>query len=206
MSAVPAPDARIDDEAPSGPGRPVGRPRDPEVDRAVLDAAFEMLTQSGYDGVAIEAVAQAAGVSKNAIYRRWPDKAAMVLDALRQRAPHPEQPPPETDDIRADVTALLTAMAAKVCDVDGQLLTSLAADIGRHPELAEAFRSRVVAPQRQALAARVRRAVDEGQLPPDSDVELLVSVGPALLHHRLLIDGTAPDDDYVRRIVEQFWR
>jgi hypothetical protein len=48
--------------------------------------------------------------------------------------------------------------------------------------------------------------VDEGQLPPDSDVELLVSVGPALLHHRLLIDGTAPDDDYVRRIVEQFWR
>jgi AcrR family transcriptional regulator len=196
--------ARADERAEGG--RPVGRPRDPEVDEAVLDAAFQLLVDLGYESVSIEAIAQAAGVSKNAIYRRWPDKAAVVLDAVRHGAGHPAQVLTDTGDIRVDMTALLSSMAARARDVDGRLVTELAADITRHPELADAIRERVLRPQREMLAARVRRAVESGQLPPDTDAELLVALGPALLHHRLIVDGVPPDQDYVERIVAQFWR
>ncbi len=182
----------------------MGRPRDPHVDEAVLQAAFAMLAEVGYEGVTIEAVAHAAGVSKNAIYRRWPDKVAVVLDALRHAVPE-ERHQVDTGDIRADMAAMLTEMAAALAGIDGRLALSLASDITRHPELADAFRSQLVEPRRALLQARVRRAVEAGQLPASSDVELLTEIGPALLYHRLLFDGVAPDEDYVRRIVAQFW-
>ena len=159
--------------------RPVGRPRDPHVDRAVREATGAMLAEIGYDGVTIEAVAQTAGVSKNAIYRRWPDKVSMVLDTLEQLAPAKDHSV-DTGDIRADMATMLRAMAEALRGVDGRLATALASDITRHPELAEAFRARLVEPRREELEARVRRAVEAGQLPPDSDVELLTGIGPAL--------------------------
>ena len=184
--------------------RPVGRPRDPHVDRAVIDATAAMLTEVGYGGITIEAVAQVAGVSKNAIYRRWPDKVSMVLDTLENVAPTKEQTV-DTGDIRADMATMLHAIADALRSVDGRLAMALASDITRHPELAEAFRSRLVEPRREELEHRVRQAVDAGQLPADSDVELLTEIGPALLYHRMLFDGVPPDHDYVQRIVDQFW-
>jgi AcrR family transcriptional regulator len=170
----------------------------------VLEATGAMLAEVGYEGITIEAVAQAAGVSKNAIYRRWPDKVSMVLDTLEQLAPAKDHSV-DTGDIRADMATMLRAMAEALRGIDGRLATSLASDITRHPELAEAFRARLVEPRREELEARVRRAVEAGQLPANSDVELLTGIGPALLYHRMLFDGVAPDDDYVTRIVEQFW-
>jgi AcrR family transcriptional regulator len=140
-----------------------------------------MLAEVGYEGITIEAVAQRAGVSKNAIYRRWPDKLAMVLDTLEGLAP------------------------AKDHGVDGRLAVALASDMTRHPELAEAFNSRLVTPRRRELEDRVRRAVEAGQLPAGSDVELLTAIGPALMQNRIIFDGTPPDHDYVDRIIRQFW-
>lgn len=104
--------------------RPVGRPRDPQVDRAVMEATFALLAEAGYDGLTIEAVAHAAGVSKNAIYRRWPDKVAMVLDAIRTMAPHDEVEV-DTGDVRADMATMLRVMVAKFREVDGRLAFSL---------------------------------------------------------------------------------
>ena len=184
--------------------RPVGRPRDPHVDQAVLEATFTMLAEVGYDGVTIEAVAHAAGVSKNAIYRRWPDKVAMVLDALATAATAKDHPV-DTGDIRADITTMLTTMATAFSGIDGRLAISLVSDVTRHPALAEAFRSKLIEPRRRELQDRVRRAIDAGQLPANSDVELLTALGPALLYHRMLFDGVAPDDAYVKRIIDQFW-
>ena len=167
-----------------------------------------MLAEVGYEGITIEAVAHAAGVSKNAIYRRWPDKVSMVLDTLEHLAPAKDHGV-DTGDIRADMATMLRAMAEALRGVDGRLATALASDITRHPELAEAFRARLVEPRREELEARVRRAVEAGQLPADSDVELLTGIGPALLYHRMLFDGVAPDDDYVdedRRAVLELTR
>ena len=184
--------------------RPVGRPRDPQVDRAVMEATFAMLAEAGYDGLTIEAVAHTAGVSKNAIYRRWPDKVAMVLDAIRTMAPHDDLEV-DTGDVRADMATMLRGMVAKFREVDGRLALSLASDLQRHPELGDAVRSGLIEPRRRELQDRVQRAVDDGQLPADADVELLTDVGPALLFHRFMFDGVVPDDDYVDRVIRQFW-
>lgn len=184
--------------------RPVGRPRDPQVDRAVMEATFAMLAEAGYDGLTIEAVAHTAGVSKNAIYRRWPDKVAMVLDAIRTMAPH-DGLEVDTGDVRADMATMLRGMVAKFREVDGRLAFSLASDLQRHPELGDAVRSGLIEPRRRELQDRVQRAIDDGQLPADADVELLTDVGPALLFHRFMFDGVVPDDDYVDRVIRQFW-
>lgn len=184
--------------------RPVGRPRDPSVDEAVLTAAFTMLADSGYEGVTIEAVAAAAGVGKNTIYRRWPDKVSMVVDAIGAAVPK-RHVSIDTGDIRADVTTMLLRSAESLADVDGRVVMSVASALSRHPELADAARSTLMEPRRRELQARIRRAVDAGQLPADTDVELLSAVGPALLYDHVLLTGTAPDEAYVRRIVAQFW-
>jgi AcrR family transcriptional regulator len=184
--------------------RPVGRPRDPHVDRAVLEATFNMLAEQGYEGLTIEAVAHAAGVSKNAIYRRWPDKVTMVLDAIRTVAPHDELEV-DTGDIRADMATMLRGIVAKMRQVDGRLSLSLASELQRHPELGDAVRTQLLEPRRRELHDRVRRAVEAGQVPADADVELLTDVGPALLFHRFVFDGVVPDDDYVERVLRQFW-
>ena len=184
--------------------RPVGRPRDPQVDRAVMEATFALLADQGYEGLTIEAVAHAAGVSKNAIYRRWPDKVTMVLDAIRSLAPHDDREV-DTGDIRADMATMLRRVVSKMRQVDGRISLSLASDLQRHPELGEAVRTQLVEPRRRELHDRVRRAVEAGQLPADADVELLTDVGPALLFHRFVFDGVVPDDDYVERVLRQFW-
>ena len=67
------------------------------------------------------------------------------------------------------------------------------------------MRSGLIEPRRRELQDRVQRAVDDGQLPADADVELLTDVGPALLFHRFMFDGVVPDDDFVDRVIRQFW-
>jgi len=93
--------------------RPVGRPRDPHVDQAVLEATFAMLAEVGYDGVTIEAVAHAAGVSKNAIYRRWPDVEDLFLEAFHELTRCAVAPAP-TGDLRADLEAFARDYAGEL--------------------------------------------------------------------------------------------
>lgn len=195
MTSSPAPAA----QAP----RPVGRPRDPAVDAATLEAAFELLARDGYAGLTIDAVAARAGVSKNAIYRRWKDKVALVLDSIVHHA-RPAPPTPDTGDFRADFTAVLDEMVSALAGFDGQLVRSVISDIARHPELADAFRTTIIVPRRAALRARVERAVERGELPAGTDAELLTELGPALLYHRLLFSGESPGSDLPGRIVAQF--
>lgn len=188
----------------AAPPRGAGRPRDPAVDAAVLDATVEVLARDGYAGLTIEAVAGVAGVSKSAIYRRWPDKLAMVLDAIRAQADAEVDHLRDTGDIRADMIATLTEVGHKLVGLDGRLARSVLADIGNHPELAEAVRTELVEPRRRELHERVRRAVEAGQLPRDTDVELVAEVGQAVMFHHLVFLGEPFSDDLPRRIVAQF--
>src|SRR5581483_9265964 len=99
----------------------LGRPRSAEVDRAILDAALELLVEHGYGGVSMEAIATRAGVGKAAIYRRWSNKAELVVDALRE-AGCATMPMPDTGDVRADLIAMLSALQDSVTGRDGQLM------------------------------------------------------------------------------------
>ncbi len=181
-----------------------GRPRDPHVDEAIRQAALELLIEEGFARMSIEGVANRAGVGKAAIYRRWDSKTALVIDAVQDRVICTTPEWPRTGDIRADLEAIFSQMIEKVSTVEGQLMTNLASELARNPELAKAFTDQFILVRRADLRDRIQAAMDDGQLPA-GDVELLADVGFAIIRNRKLFSHEPMTDDLPQRIVRQFF-
>src|SRR2546429_3715813 len=123
-----------------GPGAPRGRPRSQEADLAILTATVGLLAERGLAAMSIEEVAARAGVGKTTIYRRWPSKGLLALDAfvISFRA---EQPLPDTGSLRGDLLSALRAWVRAVTQTAmGPLLTGLIAEAQHDPELRGAWR------------------------------------------------------------------
>ncbi|MGE3621003.1 MAG: TetR/AcrR family transcriptional regulator [Acidimicrobiia bacterium] len=181
-----------------------GRPRSAVIDRAVRRAALELLVEQGYGGTSVEAIAGRAGVGKPAIYRRWPSKAAIVVDALRCH-PGIAAPLPDTGDLRADVEVMLAAVQRGMAGGEGPVMAAFVAEKFRYPELRDEFERVFVRERREHLQRLVAGAVARGELPAGTDVDLVAEIGPALLAHRLLVRHLPPDPDLPRRIVDQLF-
>ena len=149
--------------------------------------------------MSMEGIAARAGVGKATVYRRWASKEELLVDAVRGRCLEPWEVP-DTGSVRDDMCLLLRAMLLRFRR-NGKVMQAFAGEQGRHPSLAETFRKTFVADRRRLSREIVQRGVARGQLPPDTDVELLADVGPALLWHRLTVSGAPLDDDLPERIV-----
>lgn len=191
----------VRDDEPAEARRAAGRPRSAEVDRAIGEAALALLVDEGYGGMSVEGIANRAGVGKAAIYRRWSTKAEVVVDALQCHA-YAHIPLPDTGDVRADLLEVLTAQQQAFSGADGPLMAALAAEKSRHPELRAAFERAFVRDRRAHLHRLFASAVERGDLPPDTDVELLVEAAPSILVHRVTIHAEAPTPDLPQRIVD----
>lgn len=183
---------------------PLGRPRDPAVDDAALAAAVRLIVEQGYSGLTMERIAEHAGVSKAALYRRWPNKVELVVDAIAATAQR-TLAVPDTGRVRDDIEALL-AHASRERHADAVTHDALTAAVGSDPELAERCRRTLVQGMVAAFAVVVGRAVDRGELPADTDVEILSTVVPAMMLYRRQTTGRRPDPGYVLRVVEQVFR
>jgi AcrR family transcriptional regulator len=170
-----------------------GRPRDPALDAAILTATAEVFVEEGYAGVSIEGVAARAGVGKATIYRRYDDKAQLVVAAVSHGA-HIHDHLPDTGDLRADLGGMIESLFERLRGSDGRLLTAFAAERARHPELVREFERAVVGRKREHLRHLMTAAVARGDLPPDADIELIAESGPALLWHHALHGLGFPDD------------
>jgi AcrR family transcriptional regulator len=177
-----------------------GRRRDPALDEAILAAALALFAEEGYAGVSIEGVAARAGVGKATIYRRYPSKAQLVVEAVRVGACLDDHLP-DTGDVRADLTAMLRAMIARLRSDRGHVLVTFAAERLRHPDLAEEFERSVIGAKRAHARQIVADAVRRGDLPPDSDVEVIAEAGPALVWHHAL-HGLPLNDDLPARVID----
>jgi AcrR family transcriptional regulator len=161
-----------------------GRPRDPEVDRRVLEAALEVYADLGWAGFNFEAVARRAGVGRPALYRRWLSNRALLLDAVERSSSVPAVPDAGTArDQLVDLACQLLAEYFGVRGLDG---LRLVVDARSHPEVF----AEVVARRNEArvMAAReiVRRGVARGQLDPAvSPALLLDAICGAMLNHSL---------------------
>jgi AcrR family transcriptional regulator len=180
-----------------------GRPRDPGVDSAIRAATVDLLGEIGYARLTMDEVAARAGVAKASLYLRWPNKVALVADALQQRARTvPEVPDTGTlpEDMRAFLTALLHAR-----DTASRALSAVTGEIASNPELRTAWRHGVAGALTGCLRTIVSRAVERGELPPDSDVELLAQLPLSLLQDWRRSHDERPDEAVVDRIVAQFY-
>lgn len=180
-----------------------GRPRSPELHTAILASARTSMIEDGYDAMSIDGVAARAGVAKMTIYRRWPRKVDLAVAAIREHVSTGDSPT-SSGDIWADVTAILKDIQDKLVGPDGRLVASLLVARDRHPELGEELNRILLTGPRGHLARLIDAAVQEGQVPPETDVELLVDVGPAILWDYLVLLRLLPATDLPERIVKQF--
>jgi AcrR family transcriptional regulator len=177
-----------------------GRPRDLGVDDAIMDAVVEILTEVGFRGLTIDAVAQRAGVGKATIYRRWPGKEQLVLDALTaERVPVPE---PDTGSLRDDLLAHYLPLA----DADAQrgavrLMPALAAEAAVDPDIADRLQA-FVSDRRAPVEGILRHAQERGEVNDDVDVELVVDLLTGAIMYRLYFSGTVVDEDVIRRLLD----
>lgn len=169
---------------------------------AILAATLELLAESGYDQLTMDAVAARARCSKATIYRRWPGKAELVVAAVRRHAGDPVPAAPDTGTLRGDLVAALTAMRASLAGQDAALLLGLMMATGRDPELASVVRTQVLGTKREVFGAAVARAVSRGDLPGSAGHGLLAEIGSAMLLSRLLVTGEPLDDAFVAQLVD----
>jgi AcrR family transcriptional regulator len=182
--------------------RAPGRPRDPQVDRAILTATLELLGEDGFDGLSIESVAARAGVGKTTVYRRWPSKIPLVVDALTaMKAPTVSAVP---DDMSTR-DALLRAMSGFAKPNEGsaaRVLAGLVDAMSRNAELAQAVRTVLVAERERGLVAVIERGKQRGEIRPDVDARVMVDLlgGPVVL--RRLITGQPVNQRLTHTIVD----
>jgi AcrR family transcriptional regulator len=179
------------DTAAPTPGR--GRPLSQRTDQAILDAAVELLAERRLSEISLEEVAARARVSKASIYRRWPSKGTLAFSAFMTQF-RGTQPTPDTGRLHDDLLATLRNWVRTVDGTTaGRTLRGLIAEVQRDPELATAWRERFVEPVRAGHLTMTERAIARGELPPDTDANLLIDLlfGPA--YHRLL-QGHLPLD------------
>jgi AcrR family transcriptional regulator len=181
-----------------------GRPRSKEREREILAAALHALVTEGFDAMTIEGVAAAAGAGKATVYRRWHNKIDLVIDAIREQVAMSAEIV-DTGDIAADMRSFLRQLQCDLLGPNGALLAAFMAERLRHPALAEAFEVQYKSHKRAQLRRLVRRAVMRGDLPPDTDIELLAGVGPALMLHEFVQRGGRLPRDFPDRVVRQFF-
>jgi AcrR family transcriptional regulator len=176
------------------------RPRDPSRDECIRRVVQELLAEVGYDRLTVDAVAARAHASKATIYRRWPSKAELVIDAVACMAPLPG--PPDTGSVEGD---LRQAFAHKGVteELHLDLMSGLLTALPRNRDLAQVFRERFIAPRARAIRVIFERAVARGEIPPEQDLDLLTSVFPAMVTHRALVVGRPVTLAYLRSVLEQ---
>jgi AcrR family transcriptional regulator len=181
-----------------------GRPREVRIDAAILDATLRLLGEVGYQAMSIAAIADAAGVGRPAIYRRYASKADLVVAAVLHLDSGPEPDLPAHP--RAAVEVLLARTADAVTSPGGlATLGSLLAQASRDPELLVAFRQRVFEPRHAVVHGLLRDGMERGLVAPDADL----AAADAMLFGAVLaraILGDVVDAAWIERVVAQAWQ
>ncbi|MCQ4213789.1 TetR/AcrR family transcriptional regulator [Streptomyces longispororuber] len=167
-----------------------GRRRNEEARRAVLDAALRLLAEADGAPVGVDAIAREAGVGKQTLYRWWPSKGAVLLDALTGRAEQ-DVPARDSGSLREDLRAVVAAtFAGAQAEPVGPALRTLVRESARDPHLAELMREFTGA-RRSALREVLARGRERGELAADCDLDLMVDQVYGVFWYRFLL-GHAP--------------
>lgn len=186
---------------PGGHGNGRGRPRDPSIDEAIISATLELLDEHGYAGLTLAEVANRAGVSRTALYRRWARKSQLVVEAMVSRLP--ARGLPDTGSTRGDLLAYTQQLAATFSHTPAaRVLPGLVAAMATDPSLAASYRELLVQPLRQQVRAAVARGIARGEVHEDADPEFVIDALAGPLYVRLLITGDPLDPNYPSAAVD----
>jgi AcrR family transcriptional regulator len=175
--------------------RPPGRPRDEAVRDRIRDSALQLLEEVGFGNVTCDGIAQRSCASKATIYRWWPNKAAVLIDAFVERVT-PELPLRETATLEEYIRVHLTQFALVLAGHNGRLLAAVIAAAQNDPEVEAAFLSHWIKPRRALSRVALQKFQDEGQLPKCFDIEQVLDVMYGPLHFLLMVRHGKPTAEY----------
>lgn len=182
----------------------LGRRRDHTRDPQILDAALDVLAETGYDGMTIDMVAARARAGKATLYRRWPSKAELVIDAVAcmKRGDLDYSALPDTGTLRGDLVAMIKPHSIEDGERKLKLMAGLMSMLSRAPELAEAANAAIVEPRAAVNRTLMRRAIDRGEISPDCDIETLSLIAPSMAAYRVLILRKPVDEGFLVSLID----
>jgi AcrR family transcriptional regulator len=176
--------------------------RKPDRAELIRQATLDLALELGFTKLSIEAVATRAGVGKHTIYRRWPSKGALFLDAVLSLDPGALEYP-DTGDVAADMRAQVHAAIDLVGRPPfGPLYRALLGEAQHDAALAAAVNERFITPQRERTIARLEAARARGQISADFDLELAMDIWSGPLYYRFLVTQEPVTHEYADRLLE----
>jgi len=179
----------------------LGRPRSEETKKSILTAAYELLSENGFNAVTIEGIAARAGVSKATIYKWWPGKAAVVLEGYFA-ATQLLMPIPDTGSVAEDLLIQVGNLSSFITSPKGKMITELIGAGQFDARIANEYRSRFFIPRRLISRGILERGIQRGELREDIDIELAIDILFAPLFYRLLITGDPMDNDFIKALIQ----
>ena len=180
--------------------RPPGRPRSEESRQSILRSTLKLLQQDGgFPELSIEAIAADANVGKTTVYRWWPTKAALVADAFFASAEE-ELQFPNTGSVQKDMSLQMRRVIRIFRSERGKVVAALLAGGQSDSELLEAFRERFLWPKRRQAYQTLQRGIDRGELPADSDLDLILDSLYGPIYMRFLIRHDKLDESFADEI------
>ena len=168
--------------------------------KAVLAATYELLTKSGLSGVSVDEVSRRSGVAKTTIYRHWPSRESLLLDACSQLSSRP--PVPDTGNVRSDLETLAAGAAVRLRQPWSTVMPSIIDAAERDEELAK-LQAQIHLQMRGAFVAVIERGQKRGELPASQNaLELVASIlGPIL--YRRFFSREPLNETYAKAVVER---
>jgi AcrR family transcriptional regulator len=182
-----------------------GRPRSARVDQAIISAVLALLAEgTTAEALSIEAVAARAGVGKATIYRRWPNKDALLVDAVASL----KGPPPQIagESVRDDLVILLRPFGRSAVPRASKVLPCLISELKRSPMLHQAYQ-RVTEPRRELMRGVLHRGIASGELRADIDLEVIVAMlfGPMVAQSVFNWNPELDREKLPERLVDAIW-
>ena len=190
--------------AETGSGRAaasVRRRRGPHLERAIRAAVLDLLVERGVGAVTMAAVAARAGTSKPVLYRRWPDRSALLRDSLMAVATE-NIPHADTGSYREDMLSILRGWSALFASPLGAIGPAIVGAMPHDPDLAQAFQEGLIGWRKSEMVKTLHRGIERGEVRPDVPVEIARELGQAMLWHRFLVTGDPITEDLVVQIVD----
>lgn len=188
----------------SGSAPKLGRKRDHTRDADILDAALEVLSETGYDRMTMDMVAARAKAGKATVYRRWASKGELVVDAIAcmKKNDIDFEHLPDTGTLRGDLVAMIKPHAIEDGERKLQIMAGLTSMLARDPDLVDAVTAAIVEPRASLNRLFMRRAIERGEISAETDVETLAMLMPSMTAYRVLILQQPVDRAYLLSLID----
>lgn len=175
--------------------RPPGRPRSEKARKAVIQSTLELLKRNGFSDLQMESVAARAGVGKATVYRWWPNKAELVIDAFAS-AVEKELRFPATGAFLKVIRGQMRRWARIFRSPLGQIIANVIGAGQSDPAILEAFRAHWVEPRRIEARKLLRRAIQKGEIKPHLDPDTVLDILYGPLYLRLLVQNAPLTENF----------